>query len=124
VNGGAVQTGAVHTGAAPTHVRSGVVYYIDASYFIFRAYHSMPPDMVDGDGNATHALYGFARFLSDLLERVRPERIGVAFDLSLRSETSFRNNIQGQSRRAARRSRTAIRALPRVLPAYGSCRVC
>jgi DNA polymerase I len=73
--------------------RSGVVYYIDASYFIFRAYHSMPPDMVDADGNATHALYGFARFLSDLLERVRPERIGVAFDLSLRSVTSFRNGI-------------------------------
>ncbi len=73
--------------------RSGVVYHIDASYFIFRAYHSMPPDMVDGDGNATHALYGFARFLSDLLEQVRPERIGVAFDLSLGSETSFRNGI-------------------------------
>jgi 5'-3' exonuclease len=72
--------------------RSGVVYYIDASYFIFRAYHSMPPDMVDADGNATHALYGFARFLSDLLEQVRPERICVAFDLSLR-ETSFRNGI-------------------------------
>ncbi len=73
--------------------RSGVVYHIDASYFIFRAYHSMPPDMVDGEGNATHALYGFARFLSDLLEQVRPERIGVAFDLSLRSGTSFRNGI-------------------------------
>jgi DNA polymerase I len=72
--------------------RSGVVYYIDASYFIFRAYHSMPPDMVDADGNATHALYGFARFLSDLLEQVRPERICVAFDLSLRG-TSFRNGI-------------------------------
>jgi 5'-3' exonuclease len=74
-------------------VRSGVVYYVDASYFIFRAYHSMPPDMVDGDGNATHALYGFARFISDLLEQVRPERIGVAFDLCLRSGTSFRNGI-------------------------------
>ena len=73
--------------------RSGVVYYIDASYFIFRAYHSMPPDMVDSEGNATHALYGFARFLSDLLEQVRPERIGVAFDLSLNSVTSFRNGI-------------------------------
>jgi 5'-3' exonuclease len=72
---------------------SGVVYHVDASYFVFRAYHSMPPDMVDADGNATHALYGFARFLSDLLERVRPERIGVAFDHSLRSETSFRNAI-------------------------------
>jgi 5'-3' exonuclease len=74
-------------------VRSGVVYYIDASYFIFRAYHSMPSDMVDGDGNATHALYGFARFISDLLEQVRPERIGVAFDLSVRNGTSFRNGI-------------------------------
>ena len=72
---------------------SGLVYYIDASYFIFRAYHSMPSDMVDADGNATHALYGFARFLSDLLEQVRPERIGVAFDLSLRNVISYRNGI-------------------------------
>ena len=73
--------------------RSGVVYFIDASFFVFRAYHSMPPDMVDADGNATHALYGFARFLSDILENVRPERIGVAFDITLRGETSFRNGI-------------------------------
>ena len=71
---------------------AGVVYHIDASYFIFRAHHSMPADMVDADGNATHALYGFARFLSDLLEQVRPERIGVAFDRSVRAE-SFRNGI-------------------------------
>ena len=71
----------------------GIVYHVDASYFIFRAYHSMPPDMVDGDGNATHALYGFARFISDLMENVRPERIGIAFDHSLGSETSFRNGI-------------------------------
>ena len=83
----------VNAGAVQPQVRSGVVYYIDASYFIFRAYHSMPSDMVDGDGNATHALYGFARFISDLLEQVRPERIGVAFDLSVRSATSFRNGI-------------------------------
>jgi len=73
--------------------RSGVVYFVDASYFVFRAYYSMPPDMVDRDGNATHAVYGFARFLSDLLEEVRPERIGVAFDQSLSSETSFRCGI-------------------------------
>jgi 5'-3' exonuclease len=84
--------------ALPAGGRSGVVYFIDASFFVFRAYHSMPPDMVDADGNATHALYGFARFLSDILEQVRPERIGVAFDISLRGETgmpatSFRNGI-------------------------------
>jgi len=84
--------------ALPAAGRSGVVYFIDASFFVFRAYHSMPPDMVDADGNATHALYGFARFLSDFLEQVRPERIGVAFDITLRDETgmpatSFRNGI-------------------------------
>ena len=56
-------------GAGNAAARPGVVYHVDASYFIFRAYHSMPPDMVDADGNATQALYGFARFLSDLLER-------------------------------------------------------
>jgi DNA polymerase-1 len=80
-----------HSASAP--VRAGIVYHIDASYFIFRAYYSMPPDMVDRDGNATHALYGFARFLCDFLETVRPEHLSVAFDESLRGETSFRCGI-------------------------------
>lgn len=72
---------------------AGVVYHVDASYFVFRAYYSLPPDMADADGNATNALYGFARFISDLLEKARPERICIAFDESLRSETSFRAGI-------------------------------
>jgi DNA polymerase-1 len=93
VNGGVVLSDAVPAGAIDSATRCGVVYHIDASYFIFRAHHSMPADMMDGDGNATHALYGFARFISDLLEQVRPERIGVAFDHGARSETSFRNGI-------------------------------
>lgn len=76
-----------------TAASPGVVYHIDASYFVFRAYHSMPPDMVDGDGNATHALYGFARFISDLLEQERPHHIGIAFDQSLGSDISYRNGI-------------------------------
>lgn len=70
-----------------------VVHLVDASYFIFRAYHSLPSDMVDGEGNGTHALYGFARFLCDVLERVRPERIAVAFDHSLRDAPSFRRGL-------------------------------
>ena len=75
------------------NARAGLVYHVDASYFVFRAYYSMPPDMADAHGNATHALYGFARFLSDLMENVRPDRIAVAFDHSVRSERSFRNAI-------------------------------
>lgn len=68
-----------------------MVYLIDASVYVFRAYYSMPPDMRDSGGNSVHAVYGFARFLGDLLERVRPEYVGVAFDGSL--ATSFRNRI-------------------------------
>jgi 5'-3' exonuclease len=47
--------------------------------------------MADGDGRPVNALYGFARFLSDLLERSRPEYVAVAFDESLAG--SFRNRI-------------------------------
>ncbi|MCC6172610.1 MAG: flap endonuclease, partial [Gammaproteobacteria bacterium] len=37
-----------------------MVYLIDASVYVFRAYYSMPPDMTDRDGNPVHALFGFA----------------------------------------------------------------
>lgn len=70
---------------------SGVLHLVDASYFIFRAYYSVQPDMADADGRAVNALYGFARFMGDLLERARPARVAVAFDESL--DTSFRSEI-------------------------------
>jgi 5'-3' exonuclease len=68
-----------------------VIYLIDASVYVFRAYYSMPPDMTDRDGNPAHATFGFARFLGDLIERVKPQYLAVAFDESL--TTSFRNQI-------------------------------
>ena len=66
-------------------------YLIDASVYVFRAYYSMPDDMVDNDGNPINALYGFCRFLGDFMEQVRPEHIAVLFDESL--TTSFRTEI-------------------------------
>ena len=68
-----------------------MIYLIDASVYIFRAYYSMPPDMVDRDGNPVNALFGFARVLGDLIERTRPRYIAVAFDQSLTK--CFRNTI-------------------------------
>jgi 5'-3' exonuclease len=67
------------------------VHLIDASYFVFRAYYSVGLEMTDGDGQPVNALYGFGRFLGDLLEEARPEHVAVAFDESL--TTSFRNAI-------------------------------
>ncbi len=49
-----------------------MIFLVDASVYVFRAYHSMLPDMRDRDGNPMHAVFGFARFLGDLIERVRP----------------------------------------------------
>lgn len=68
-----------------------MLHLVDASYFVFRAYYSVTPEMVDADGRPVNALYGFARFMCDLLERARPEHVAVAFDESL--ESSFRNEI-------------------------------
>jgi len=67
------------------------VHLIDASYFVFRAYYSVGLEMTDGDGQPVNALYGFSRFIGDLLEEARPEHVAVAFDESLSS--SFRNAI-------------------------------
>lgn len=69
-------------------------YLIDASVYIFRAYYSMPDDMVDHEGNPVNALYGFCRFLGDFMENVTPEYIAVAFDESL--TTSYRTDIYAE----------------------------
>jgi 5'-3' exonuclease len=69
-----------------------MLYLIDASIFIFRAWHSVPNTLTDPDGNAVNALHGFARFLGDLIERVNPTHIAVAFDASL-GVVSFRNQL-------------------------------
>ncbi len=66
-------------------------YLIDASVYVFRAYYSMPDDMVDNEGNPVNALYGFCRFLGDFMEQVTPEYIAVAYDESL--TTTFRTSI-------------------------------
>jgi 5'-3' exonuclease len=74
-----------------TRAGGPAVHLIDASYFVFRAWYSVGLEMTDGDGQPVNALYGFGRFLGDLLERARPEHVAVAFDESL--STSFRNAI-------------------------------
>ena len=69
-------------------------YLIDASVYVFRAYYSMPDDMVDDEGNPVNALYGYCRFLGDFMERVNPEFVAVLFDESL--TMSFRTEIYPQ----------------------------
>ncbi|MAA74912.1 MAG: exodeoxyribonuclease IX [Salinisphaeraceae bacterium] len=64
---------------------------VDASVYIFRAYHALPDSLTGRDGQPLNAVYGFVDFMCNLLEQARPARVGVAFDESL--ESSFRNRF-------------------------------
>ncbi|MFT3755084.1 MAG: 5'-3' exonuclease H3TH domain-containing protein [Pseudoxanthomonas sp.] len=67
------------------------LHLIDASLYVFRAWHSMPDEFHDAEGWPTNAVHGFARFLLELLERERPKHIAIAFDEAL--DSCFRNRI-------------------------------
>jgi DNA polymerase-1 len=67
------------------------LYLLDASMYVFRAWHSMPDQFFDVDGAPVNAVHGFTRFLIEFVERTRPTHAVAAFDISLTS--SFRNSI-------------------------------
>lgn len=70
---------------------AGTLYLVDGSLYVFRAWHSVPPQFHDHEGAPVNAVYGFTRFLCDFLEKTKPTHAVVAFDESLTS--SFRNTI-------------------------------
>lgn len=78
-------------GTQPTARPASTLFLVDASLYVFRAWHSMPNEFHDADGWPTNAVHGFARFLLELLERARPQHIAVAFDEAL--DSCFRNAI-------------------------------
>lgn len=67
------------------------LYLLDASMYVFRAWHSMPDEFRDIDGAPVNAVHGFTRFLIEFIERTRPSHAAAAFDISLTS--SFRNAL-------------------------------
>ena len=67
------------------------IVLLDSSIYIFRAYFALPDNWHAENGYSVNAVYGYTRFLIDLLANERPEYIFAAFDQSLGS--CFRNNI-------------------------------
>jgi hypothetical protein len=74
-----------------SRIQQPTLHLIDASLYIFRAWHAVPMEFHDTQGAPVNAVYGFTRFLCDFLERAKPTHTVVAFDESLTS--SFRNAI-------------------------------
>jgi DNA polymerase-1 len=70
------------------------LYLIDASGYIFRAYHALPPLTRKSDGLPVGAVQGFCNMLYKLLQQMsaddKPTHIAAIFD---KSSKSFRNDI-------------------------------
>ena len=43
------------------------LWLVDASMYVFRAWHSLPDEFNDVDGHPVNAVHGFTRFLLELL---------------------------------------------------------
>lgn len=64
---------------------------IDASVYIFRAFHALPDSITGTDGRPLNAVHGYIGFLTALLAVTNEVRVAAAFDESLTS--SFRNEF-------------------------------
>ena len=67
------------------------VYLIDASIYIFRAYFALPDSISNEEGRSINAVYGFALFLAEFIQKTQCTYVLAAFDESL--ESCFRNTI-------------------------------
>jgi len=56
-----------------------VLYLIDASSYVYRAFHALPP-LTSPAGVPTNAVYGFTTMLLKLLRETAPHYLGAVFD--------------------------------------------
>ncbi|HXG29537.1 MAG TPA: 5'-3' exonuclease H3TH domain-containing protein [Nevskiales bacterium] len=71
--------------------KDNAVHLVDASVYVFRAWFALPAGLTGRDGQPVNAVHGFAQFVCDLVERVRPGELAFAFDESLAG--SHRNEL-------------------------------
>ena len=75
--------------ALPPPGATDVLYLLDLSGYVFRAYHALPP-LTNIKGEPTHATYGMVSMLNKLVEERKPAYLAVAMDSPGRT---FRDDI-------------------------------
>ncbi len=73
----------------PSHLPIHHVVLVDASGFIFRAFHGIQI-LTRSDGTPVNAVYGFVTMLMKLLDDMQPDHIAIIFDTARKT---FRNDI-------------------------------
>ncbi len=73
----------------PSHLPIHHVVLVDASGFIFRAFHGIQI-LTRPDGTPVNAVYGFVTMLMKLLDDMQPDHIAIIFDTARKT---FRNDI-------------------------------
>jgi DNA polymerase-1 len=76
----------------PAPGEADVLYLVDLSGYVFRAYHAIAP-LTSPTGEPTHATYGTVNMLSKLVEERRPAYLAVAMDAPGRT---FRDDLDAR----------------------------
>jgi DNA polymerase-1 len=74
----------------PSHLPIHHVVLVDASGFIFRAFHAIDQKLTRPDGTPVNAVYGFVTMLMKLLKDMQPDHIAIIFDSARKT---FRNDL-------------------------------
>src|SRR6476659_8767051 len=79
---------------SPALKEGDLVFLVDGSSYIFRAYHALPPLNRKSDGLQVNAVLGFCNMLWKLLRDMKPEdqptHLAVVLD---KSEKTFRTDL-------------------------------
>ena len=79
---------------------SRVLHLVDASPYIFRAFHTLPETMRDPEGRPTNAVHGFLDFLLKLVREEKVTHLAVCFDFDLVKGFAVGRTIFGEVARA------------------------
>src|ERR1019366_471921 len=71
--------GGGHRAALPQPGAADVLYLVDLSGYVFRAYHALPP-LSNSKGEPTHAVLGTVNMVQKVVNERRPQMLAVAMD--------------------------------------------
>ena len=66
------------------------LFLIDASGFIWSAYHKLPQHLKNRDGIIINAVYGYCNSIIELYKKFKPEQIIAVFDTKAKT---FRHKL-------------------------------